>query len=328
MRAGLTDEEEVGFEVADELAEGLAAVQVVAEENGPEGAQFVDVGGQPALGGVAFAVLLAFFVGAVVVGVVLGLDKVGHQGQGAVVAVGDDGRGEHDVEVLLGFVLADMAGRTLVAVDGIRTLQLNAVKSDGHAPVEAQEGIEGAVVAGGLQAVGKQGGEVVGVVAIEEIANGVVARNVLDTEQGLAIGASGLLLHAALEVEEGGGLEEEGGESTGGGVGKAVALVGAGPGIRQGGGDLAESVEERLKDGNGGHTLCLKAVPEKSSPQKLVPHSRSCGDKNPQTGCNLELLGWPTGGTLCPVRCASLCSGPYMTPSAKTFMPMMPIPLA
>ena len=59
VRVGLTDEEEVGFEVADELAEGLAAVQVVAEEDGPEGAQFVAVGGQPALGGVAFAVLLA-----------------------------------------------------------------------------------------------------------------------------------------------------------------------------------------------------------------------------------------------------------------------------
>ena len=266
------------------MAEGLAAVQVVAEEDGPEGAQWVDGGGQPAFGGVAFAVLLAFFVGAVVVGVVLGLDEVGQQGQGAVVAVGDKGGAEHDVEVLLGLVLADMADGAEGATDGVGALELDTVESDGDAAVEAQEGIQGAVVAGGLQAVGKQGGEVVGVVAIEEIANGVVARNVLDTEQGLAIGASGLLLHAALEVEEGGGLEEEGGESTGGGVGKAVALIGAGPGSRQGGGDLAESVEERLKDGNGGHTLCLKAVSEKSSPQKLVPHSGICSGKTPKAG--------------------------------------------
>ena len=284
VRVGLPDEEEVGFEVADELAEGLAAVQVVAEEDGPEGAQFVAVGGQPALGGVAFAVLLAFFVGAAVVGVVLGLDAVGQQGQGAVVAVGDDGRGEHAVEGLLGFVWADMAGRTLVAVDGIRTLQWNAVKSDGHAPVEAQEGIQGSVVVGGLQAVGKQGGEVVGVVAIQEVSEVVVTGNFPDTEQGLAMGASVLFLHTALEVEAGGGLEEEGGESTGGGVGEAVALVGAGPGSRQGGGDLAESVEERLKDGNGGHILCLKALSAKLSPQKLVPHSGICSGKTPKAG--------------------------------------------
>jgi hypothetical protein len=79
-------------------------------------------------------------------------------------------------------------------------------------------------------------------------------------------------------------------ESAGGGVGEAVALVGAGAGIGQGGGDLAESVEERLKDGNGGHTLCLKALSEKSSPQKLVPHSGSCGGKKPKIGGNLELL--------------------------------------
>ncbi len=137
---------------------------------------------------------------------------------------------------------------------------------------------------GGLQAVGKQGGEVVGVVAIQEVSEVVVTGNFPDTEQGLAMGASVLFLPTALEVEEGGGLEEEGGESTGGGVGEAVALVGAGPGSRQGGGDLAESVEERLKDGNGGHILCLKALSEKLSPQKLVPHSGICSGKTPKAG--------------------------------------------
>ena len=59
---GLADEDEVRPEVVDELAEGLAAVQVVAEEDRPVGPQLVDVGRQPALGGVALAVVVFHFV--------------------------------------------------------------------------------------------------------------------------------------------------------------------------------------------------------------------------------------------------------------------------
>ena len=258
--------------------------KVFAEEDGPEGAQWVAVGGQPALGGVAFAVLLAVGVGAAVVGVVLGLDEVRQQGQGAVVAVGDEGGCEHGVEVLHGFVLADRAGGAVVAVDGIGALELDAVESDGEAAVEAQEGIEGTLVAGGLQAVGKQGGEVVGVVASEEIPDVVVARNVRDPEQGLAIGASGLLQHAALEVEEGGGLEEEGGEGAGGSIGEAVALVGAGPGIGQGGGDLAESVEDGIQGRERRpHFMFESGVRKVKSPRNWA-HSGSCGGKKPKIG--------------------------------------------
>ena len=209
-------------------------------------------------------------------GLVLGLDEVRHQEQGAVVAVGDDGGGEQNVEVLFGLVLADMAGRALLAVDGIGAMELDPVERDGEAAVEAQESVEGTVVAGGLQAVSEQGGEVVGVVAIEKIANGVVTRNGLDPEQGLTIGTGGLLLHAALEVEEGERLEEERREGTGSGVGDAVALVRPAAGIGQGGGGLAEAGEERLKDGNGGHILCFKAATAKSRAQKLVPHSGIC----------------------------------------------------
>ena len=76
-------------------------------------------------------------------------------------------------------------------------------------------------------------------------------------------------------------MEEERRQGAGGGVGDAVALVRAGSGIGQGGGDLAESVEEGLKDGNGGHILCFKAVTAKSRAQKLAPHSGICSGKNP-----------------------------------------------
>ena len=65
MAAGLTDEEEIRAEVGDECAEGLAAVQIVAEQDRPVGAQSGAVGGQPALGSVALAILLALVFGQV-----------------------------------------------------------------------------------------------------------------------------------------------------------------------------------------------------------------------------------------------------------------------
>ena len=194
MITGLADEKEVRPEVEDQSAQGLAAVQVVAEEDRPVGAQLVAVGGQPALGGVALAVLLALLLGQtrLVRGrVLLGLDELRHERQDAVVAVGDDRRREHRMEVLLGLVGPDMADRALRAADRVGAVDLDSVERDRNAAVEAEEGLEGPVVAGGSEAIGKQGGEAVGVVSVEEIPNGVVTRDVLDTEQGLAIGASG-----------------------------------------------------------------------------------------------------------------------------------------
>ena len=82
-----------------------------------------------------------------------------------------------------------------------------------------------------------------------------------------------MVLHAALEGEEGGFLQKEGSEGTGGGVGHGVALVGARAGIGQGGGGLAEAVEKRLeglsKEGLR-HIPSWKAAAAKSSAQKLA----------------------------------------------------------
>ncbi len=113
----------------------------------------------------------------------------------------------------------------------------------------------------------------------------IVTRNLADAEERAAVGAGGLLVHAALEVEEGGELEEERGEGAGSGIGDVVALVGAGTWVGHGGGGLVEAVQkglERSGIGNGWHILCLKAVPTKLSPQKLVPCCRplsGCRDK-------------------------------------------------
>ena len=242
---GLTDEEEVRSEVADQSAQGLAAVQVVAEEDGPVGLQLVDVGRQPALGGVALAVLLAAFLGQfgpLGGGVLLGLDELRHERDDTVVAVGDDGRREHRMEVLLGLVLADMAGGALLATDRVGAVDLDAVEGNEQAAAEALEGGEGTLLLQGVEAAGEQVGETVGVEAVQQIADLGIAGDRLHAEEGVTVGTGRLCLHAALEAEEGGGLEEEGRKGAGGGIGDGIALVGAAAGIGERGGGLAEAV--------------------------------------------------------------------------------------
>ena len=93
-------------------------------------------GGQPALGGVALAVLLALFLGLfrrVRRWTLLGLDERRYQRQDEAVAVGDHRRREHRTEALLALVGPDMAGGALRAVD------LDAVRGDEQAAAETLE---------------------------------------------------------------------------------------------------------------------------------------------------------------------------------------------
>ena len=83
----------------------MAAVQVVAWIDGAVELEVIGMLGDPALGGVALAVLFAgLFVelGIGGGGVGLGSDELGRERDDAVVAVGDDGGGDHGVEVLGG----------------------------------------------------------------------------------------------------------------------------------------------------------------------------------------------------------------------------------
>ena len=101
------------------------------------------MGGQPALGGVALAVLFALLLGQfrlVCRRVLLGLHELRHQRQDAVVAVGDDRRREHRMEVLLGLVGPDVADGALRAADRVRAVDLEAVERDQQAAAEALEG--------------------------------------------------------------------------------------------------------------------------------------------------------------------------------------------
>ena len=262
------------------MADGLAAVQVVAQEDRAVGAQLVAMVGDPTLGGVAFAVLLADLLGEFRPAggrVLLRLHELPHERQHTVVAVGDDARREHRVEVLLGLVVADVAGRALGTADRVRAMNLDAVQGDEQAASETQEGLEGALVAQGVKAQWEEVAEGIGSDAVEQVADLVVAGNALDAEEGLAVGAGGLLLHAALEVEEGGGLQEEEGEGAGSGVRQRVALVATRTGIRQGrpsggrrpGGILKHSAYFMFREA----ALCQLWVGRIRSPTALENHT-------------------------------------------------------
>ena len=110
-------------------------------------------------------------------------------------------------------------------------MELDAVEGDEQAAAEAFEGLQGAVLAQGVEAQGEEVAEGLRIDAVEQVADLVVARDAVDSEEGLAVGAGGLVQHAALEGEEGGRLEEEDGEGAGSGVGQGVARVAAATGI-------------------------------------------------------------------------------------------------
>ncbi len=80
------------------------------------------------------------------------------------------------MEELLGFVLADMAGGALLAMDRVRALELDAVEGDAHAPAETQEGVPDSANSAGSSS----------------SAHVIVTGNLAHAEQRVAVGAGGL----------------------------------------------------------------------------------------------------------------------------------------
>ena len=109
MAGRLGGEQEVAAAVEHGPAHGLAGVEVVAEVDRAQCGVARAVALQPALGGLALAVLLGEAVAA--------LDELRRQRQRAGVARRHHGGGEHLVEVLGGAVAA-LAGRAVRAMDG------------------------------------------------------------------------------------------------------------------------------------------------------------------------------------------------------------------
>ena len=103
--------------------------------------------------------------------------------------------------------------------------------------------------------------------------SGLFGSVLLEAEEGVAVGTGGLVEHAALEIQEGRGLEEQGGEGAGGGIEDGVALVGAAPEAGQGGGDRIKAVQNRIE--------------EMKVPTEATPYVST---RNPQTSPLLPVL--------------------------------------
>ena len=165
---------------------------------------------------------------------------------------------------------------------------------------EALEGGEGAVLGEGVEAGREERVEGSGGAAIEQGADAVVGRDALDAEQGLAVGAGLLFLHATLEGEEGGVLQEEGSEGTGGGVSDRELLVEAVPGIGECGGGLAEAAQQGI-EGLGierlDHTPSFKGAAAKSRARKPCSRSRSLWQKSTLArSSSVEAVRYPSRG--------------------------------
>ena len=135
---------------------------------------------------------------------------------------------------------------------------------------------------------------------IREVPISVVGRDALDAEQGLAVGASLLFLHAALEGEEGRVLHEEGGEGAASGIGDGVALVEAAPGIGECGGGLAEAAQQGI-EGLGteslGHIPSFKGAAGKSRAQKPCSRPGSLWQKSTVArSSSIEAVRYPSRG--------------------------------
>ena len=234
--------------------------------------------GSQRLAALRFAVLLALFLGQLrpVRGrVLLGLDELRHQRQHAAVTVGHHRRREHRMEVLLALVGPDMADRALRTADRVRAVDLDAVQGHQQATAETLERGQGTLLADGVEAEREEVGKAVGVQPVQQVTNAVVTWDGLHTEERVAIGAGALLLHAALEFQEGRGLEKEGRQGAGSGVAEVVAGVSAAPGIRQGGSGSSEGIQQAVQ--NMFHSSCIdrtESLCQLRLPQKQSPINR------------------------------------------------------
>ena len=193
VRRRLGGEQEVAACCPDGLGDRLAGEQVVTEINRPQVLQAPAVGGQPALGGVALAVLL--------LGPVLGGDELRHQRQRHGVAGRDDRSGEHGM-VALDPTVGAMTRQALRAAELLRAEVFRAVERDQHAPAEPRKRRQAAPPAQHIKDLVEDGLQVRGMHRVEHRPDVVVGRDRGHAEQGPAVRRRPPLLQAALVGQE------------------------------------------------------------------------------------------------------------------------------
>ena len=197
MRGRLAGEDEIAAGLLDGGGDRLAGEQVVAEEDWPAVRHERAVPGQPALCGVALAILL--------LRPVLGGDEFRRQRQDLLMAGGDDAGAEEGMEIL-GPAVRAPPGRAARAMDFARTEMLGPVEGDQHAAAEALERGEHALDRDSFVEHWIECGRRS---AVQHQADIGVGRDGGHVEQGLAVRPAAALLQRALVREERGAAHEE-----------------------------------------------------------------------------------------------------------------------
>ncbi len=214
----LGGEQEVAACRRDGHGNRLAGEKVVAEVDRPQALQALAVGGQPALGGIALAVLF--------LGPVLGGDELRHQGQRHGVARCDGRGGQHGM-VAFRFAVGAFARQALRAGKLLRAEVLRAVEGDQHAPAEPPEGRQGAPPVQHVEGLVEDRLQVRRMHRVEHRPNVVVGRDRRHAEQSSAVRRRAHRLQAALVGQERLRLHEEQRKGRHPDVGHAVAHVAA-----------------------------------------------------------------------------------------------------
>ena len=249
MAGRLGGEQEVAAGVEHGPADGLAGVQVVAEVHRAQRGAAAAVGLQPALGGLALAVLL--------VGAVPGGRELRRQRQRLRPARRHDVGGEHPVEVL-GAAVAALVCRAVVAADVARAEELRAVQGDEDAAVEAAHRFESAARVEVLDERVERVVEVRRRDAVEQAARQravpdmVAARDARQPEQGVRVGAAAVRGERPLVRQGRRRLHEEHRQRRHADVGHRVAPVAAAARVRQFGEARPQPVEMAREVLHGG----------------------------------------------------------------------------
>jgi hypothetical protein len=216
MGARLTDEDELAALRQDLLAERLMAVQVVTQHGGAPRFQLRTPALQPTRACIELAVLFGLSV--------LRHDELRGQGQDRLLSGGDDHRRDRRV-VVLGLAIGQRARGALRAVNRLRAMVFGAVERHQQPPVEHPVRGQSIVSHDRLHEVHEQRRDMGRGNRIEQVANLLHARDLLDPEQRAGVVAPPRLLHPHLKIEKRRALHEEHRERTQSGIAHRVALV-------------------------------------------------------------------------------------------------------
>jgi len=221
-------------------AERLMGVEIVAQQRVIACGVALGVGGQPALGGVDFAILFEFPV--------LGRDELRTQRHHLRVAWTDDHRSDGAVEMNeLAFGVAE-AG-TMAAVNVLRLGREipGGVQGDEAGLLNGPHGFEQTGFIKGLVQVIKEAEKAGSFDGVQRLADVVIAGNVLDLEERPSVVAADDLLHVLLETQEGRALGEEDRKSRERDIGHGVEAVLAGTPVRQSGRDSPPPLDKVIE---------------------------------------------------------------------------------